>query len=76
MSDPEPFSEELNECMGFSSTMVFQQKTITFVTDQVLILYIIGLLHGRALAWDEAFDAHQPVTSLTTFLKILFKVFP
>lgn len=66
-SDPEAFTGDLNKCRGYllPYTMVFSQCPLTSPLHQSKIHYIMGLLRGRALAWIEAINASQPVTTLT-----------
>jgi len=64
--DPEPFSGDATKCRGFvlQCSLVFLQRPQTFPTDSAKIPYVIGLLRGRALAWAEAVNSHQYLTSL------------
>ena len=66
-SDPEPFFGDVDKCRGFflQCSMVFMQRPLTFSTEQSKVHYVMGLLRGRALAWAEAANANQPLTSLT-----------
>jgi len=77
--DPEPFSGDANRCRGFvlQCSLVFLQRPQTFPTDSAKIRYVIGLLRGRALAWAEAVNSHQSLTSLAfcEFLSELRDVF-
>jgi len=77
--DPEPFSRDANRCRGFilQCSLVFLQRPQTFPTDSAKIRYVIGLLRGRALAWAEAVNSHQSLTSLAfcEFLAELRDVF-
>ncbi len=65
--DPEPFAGDLVNCRGFllQYSVVFNQRPLTFSSDQSKVHYIMGLLRGRALAWAEALNSHQSVASLT-----------
>jgi len=77
--DPEPFSGDANKCRGFllQCSLVFLQRPQTFPTDSAKVRYMIGLLRGTALAWAEAANSHQSLTSLAfcEFLAELRDVF-
>uniref|UniRef100_A0A3B3DMB5 DUF4939 domain-containing protein n=1 Tax=Oryzias melastigma TaxID=30732 RepID=A0A3B3DMB5_ORYME len=57
--DPEPFSGDLSRCRGFllQCRHVFLQRPATFSSDKSKVLYVIGLLRGRALDWAEAAES-------------------
>uniref|UniRef100_A0A3Q3JJ13 DUF4939 domain-containing protein n=1 Tax=Monopterus albus TaxID=43700 RepID=A0A3Q3JJ13_MONAL len=73
--DPEPFSGELNTCLGFlvQCTMVLEQRS--FTTDITRRAYIFNLLQGKALAWVEARLARSKSLSSDQFQEKLRTVF-
>lgn len=71
MSDPDPFFGDLEKCRGFllQCGLVFQQRPVSFSSDLAKINYVVGLFHGRALAWAKAMSAQED------FSRITYKVF-
>ena len=77
--DPGPFFGDLGSCRGFllQCRHVFLQKPLTFGSDASKIIYVVGLMRGRALDWAHAEETRSPLRSLTyaTFEKKLKLVF-
>lgn len=71
VSDPEPFSGDLDLCRGFllQCRLIFAQRPISFASELSKIHYVLGLLRGKALAWAEA------ISSVTDFESIYYKDF-
>lgn len=64
--DPEPFHGNLDHCWGFllQCMLVFTQRSRHFALDGAKVIYVIGLLRGRALAWAQASGSGTPLNSL------------
>ncbi len=67
VSDPEPFSGDLDLCGGFllQCHLIFAQHSISFSSDLSKIHYVLGLLRGKALAWAEATSSVVDFESIT-----------
>ena len=59
VSDPEPFSGDLDLCRGFllQCQLIFAQRPVSFASELSKIHYVLGLLRGKALAWAEAMSS-------------------
>lgn len=44
--------------------LVFTQRSCRFASDGAEVIYVIGLLRGRALAWAEASGSGTPLNPL------------
>lgn len=71
-SDSKFYDTMLGNCRGLllQCSQVFSLRHQTFHSDKPQILYIVGLLQGRALAWAEVEDSCSPLAarSLVSFL--------
>lgn len=79
VADPEPFDGTLGRARGFllQCSNVFSLRSHTYDTDKSKILYVVGLLRGRALEWAEAEDSTRPLAtrSFVSFLNSFKTVF-
>lgn len=64
--NPEPFHGDLGSCRGFllQCSNVFDLRPATFSTDKSKILFMVGLLRGRALTWAEAEDSARSLSQM------------
>ena len=66
MCDLEPFDGNLDNCQGLllQCGLVVCQRPTSSVTEAAQIRYVLGLLRGRALAWEEAASSHEDFCTL------------
>uniref|UniRef100_A0A3Q4MT82 DUF4939 domain-containing protein n=1 Tax=Neolamprologus brichardi TaxID=32507 RepID=A0A3Q4MT82_NEOBR len=77
MPSPEPFTGELEKCLGFLAqvSLFFRQQNKTYASDNARIAFFVQLLRDRVLQWAQALLKTLPNISYPKFLSEFKGVF-